>query len=95
MKLTPVVRVRWVIADPDDEAGSSIITGMHPDQMSSASLRTDNDGYVYVSWLEIIPGWKAELYGFSKAVVRGGLILMSILYFWTFGVVVFQSFGVI
>ncbi|WP_342304166.1 hypothetical protein [Methanolobus sp. ZRKC5] len=94
MKLTPDVRVRWVIADPDNETGSNIIPGLHPDQISNANLRTDDD-CVHVSWLEIVPGWKAELYGYSKAAVRGGIIILSILYFWTFGAVVFQSLGVI
>lgn len=97
MKLTPDIRIRRVIVEPEDEIGKdSIVEGMGPEHLESAVVRVDEEGWAYVSWLEVQPGWRNALYEMvGKPYIFVLNFGLASLLFWGIGILFLREIGVI
>ncbi len=96
MRLTPEVRIRRVVIEPQkDLYDTSTVPDMKPYEQSNAHIHVDDEGYTHVTWLKMVPGWRAELYSWFYASLRAGLFFIMLVYFWSFGGAILGAMGVI
>jgi len=93
MKLTPDIRIKRAIIGPEDEIGKDcIIPGMGPEHLESAVVRVDEEGWAYVTWLEVQPGWRNALCEMvSKPYIFVLNVGLASLLFWVIGILLIRQ----
>jgi hypothetical protein len=93
MKLTPDIRIKRAIIGPEDEIGKDcIIPGMGPEHLERAVVRVDEEGWAYVTWLEVQPGWRNALYEMvGKPYIFVLNVGLASLLFWVIGILLIRQ----
>lgn len=58
-------RIFEPVEDPEEQV---IIEGMGLSTYKNAVIRTESDGFTYVTWIKPIDGWRNELAGMVRAI---------------------------